>query len=206
MKRAAEIHIILRSNPYSPCTPPSLLFEVRAGSTSRPQPPNLSRLARGERCNRASARRELEQESWRAGNPKSDRGNPRTVRDHVWVIAGCWWVLLLRQLLGFLALGNGAPSFPLSLVKFPRSTICPFSFELEESEAKRWVTSFLVFNLIHLFLFHPGKIVRRLDKRVFSVARAAKRPYSITNRLCCKSEKADEKTPHFKDPGKVHNS
>lgn len=38
-----------------------------------------------------------EEEGWsgRAGNPKSDRGNPRTVRDHVSVIAGCWWVLLL---------------------------------------------------------------------------------------------------------------
>ncbi|XP_013917532.1 PREDICTED: protein FAM162A [Thamnophis sirtalis] len=44
-----------------------------------------------------------------------------------------------------------------------------------------------------------GKIVRRLDKRIFSVARAAKRPYSITNRLCCKTEKAEEKTPHLKE-------
>ncbi|ETE69277.1 hypothetical protein L345_04911 [Ophiophagus hannah] len=44
-----------------------------------------------------------------------------------------------------------------------------------------------------------GKIVRRLDKSIFSVARAAKRPYSTTNRLCCKPEKADEKTPHFQE-------
>ncbi|XP_058025763.1 protein FAM162A [Ahaetulla prasina] len=44
-----------------------------------------------------------------------------------------------------------------------------------------------------------GEIVRRLDKRIFSLARAAKRPYSITNRLCCKTEKAEEKNPHFKE-------
>ncbi|XP_063150703.1 protein FAM162A isoform X2 [Candoia aspera] len=44
-----------------------------------------------------------------------------------------------------------------------------------------------------------GKIVRRLDKRVFSVPRATKRPYSVTNRLCCKTEKAGEKEPYFKD-------
>ncbi|XP_070794487.1 protein FAM162A isoform X2 [Pituophis catenifer annectens] len=49
-----------------------------------------------------------------------------------------------------------------------------------------------------------GKIVRRLDKRIFSVARAAKRPYSITNRLCCKTEKADEKNTHVKGP--AHSS
>ncbi|XP_007438769.1 protein FAM162A [Python bivittatus] len=44
-----------------------------------------------------------------------------------------------------------------------------------------------------------GKIARRLDKRIFSVPRASKRPYSVTNRLCCKTEKAGEKEPHFKD-------
>ncbi|XP_070598050.1 protein FAM162A [Erythrolamprus reginae] len=42
------------------------------------------------------------------------------------------------------------------------------------------------------------KIVRRLDKCIFSLARAAKRPYSVTSRLCCKTEKADGKTPDFK--------
>ncbi|XP_015667612.1 protein FAM162A isoform X1 [Protobothrops mucrosquamatus] len=46
-----------------------------------------------------------------------------------------------------------------------------------------------------------GKIVRRLDKRIFSVARPAKTPYSITNRQYCKTEKADGKNPHFKEAG-----
>ncbi|XP_063150704.1 protein FAM162A isoform X3 [Candoia aspera] len=51
-----------------------------------------------------------------------------------------------------------------------------------------------------------GKIVRRLDKRVFSVPRATKRPYSVTNRLCCKTEKAGEKEPYFKDSGDAFSS
>ncbi|KAM3844021.1 protein FAM162A isoform 2-T2 [Vipera latastei] len=44
-----------------------------------------------------------------------------------------------------------------------------------------------------------GKIVRRLDKRILSVARPAKTPYSITSRLYCKTVKADGKNPHFKE-------
>ncbi|KAM3844020.1 protein FAM162A isoform 1-T1 [Vipera latastei] len=46
-----------------------------------------------------------------------------------------------------------------------------------------------------------GKIVRRLDKRILSVARPAKTPYSITSRLYCKTVKADGKNPHFKEAG-----